>query len=94
MARDAAPIDATNMPDVSRLVHEVNRTGRPRLLRANGETARLSPARPHRRPKAPSAADIAAALAVAGAWEGRLDFDQLKQDLAAAQWDDNRDRSL
>ena len=45
MTREAQPIDASGMPDVSRLVHEVNRTGRPTLIQAGGEAARLSPAR-------------------------------------------------
>ena len=46
------------------------------------------------RRKAPTKADIEAALSVAGAWEGHVDFDQLKRDLQAAQWDDNTARSL
>ncbi len=45
MTPEAHPIDAGGMPDVSRLVHEVNRTGRSRLIQADGEAARLSPAR-------------------------------------------------
>lgn len=55
MTPEAYPIDVGGMPDVSRLVHEVNRTGRSRLILADGEVARLSPAgrisqeRPERR---------------------------------------------
>jgi hypothetical protein len=44
--RDPLPIDANEMPDVSRLVREVAQSGRPRLLTVNGYSALLSPARP------------------------------------------------
>jgi hypothetical protein len=33
------------MPALSELVHEVNRTGQPRLIEADGEVARLLPVR-------------------------------------------------
>ena len=39
------------MPDVARLVQDVNRSGRPRLLQAGDQAARLVPARPTRRPR-------------------------------------------
>jgi hypothetical protein len=54
MARDAIPIDVSTMPDLARLVKEVARDGRPRVLReANADVAVISPVRgraPRRRP--------------------------------------------
>jgi hypothetical protein len=89
MAQETRPIDANGMPDVSRLVHEVNRDGRPRLILADGESARLSPVRVPRRRADPSQADIQAALATAGAWKGLMDPEELKQRLREEQWDES-----
>jgi hypothetical protein len=45
MTQEARVFDASDLPDVSQLVHEVNRSGQPLLIEADGEAARLSPAR-------------------------------------------------
>ncbi len=91
MTREAAPIDISTMPDLAQLADEVARTRQPRVLR-RGETdiAVLSPARPRPRPrrKRISEADIAASLAAAGAWKGRVDTERLKRELDAARGDD------
>jgi hypothetical protein len=81
MAHDLQPIDATNIPDLARLVHEVNQTGQAQLIRANGDTARLSPAQPRRRGRQPTKADIEASLAAAGSWQSLIDAEQLERDL-------------
>ena len=69
MPRKATPIDVSAMPEVSRLVREVTRTGRARLLEVNGDAALLSPAPPRRRAtKTASRARLGAAfLAARGA---------------------------
>lgn len=45
MAQEAHVFDASSLPDISRLVHEVNRSGQPWLIEADGEAAQLAPAR-------------------------------------------------
>ena len=81
MAQEARPLAVSTMPDVSRLVQDVNRTGRPRLLQVSGELARLSPARPRVRAQGtqPTPEAIAAALAAAGSWKGLIDPDEFKR---------------
>ncbi|MHB8575521.1 MAG: hypothetical protein ACYDCQ_09330 [Dehalococcoidia bacterium] len=94
MTREARPIDATDMPDVSRLVQEVNRTGRPRLLQVGGKSARLSPARAKRRVSTPSKVDIDASISAAGSWTGLVDADQLKRDLDEARGSESSSLTL
>jgi hypothetical protein len=94
MTNEARPLDASSMPDVSRLVREVNRTGRPRLLQVDGETARLSPAR---RPRAqtPAQAEFEAGLAAAfGAWKGLVDPEAFKRQRRELEIHDRNPRSL
>ena len=91
MARELAPVDISTMPDLARLAEEVRSTGTPRRLRRGGEdVAILSPARPRRRTlkgKTVTQADIDAVMALAGAWKGQVDTEQLKRDLDAARSD-------
>ena len=96
MAQEAGPIDARNMPDVCRLVHEVNQTGRARLIQVGGEMARLSPARPRARAqgKRPTPEAIEAALAAAGSWKGLIDPEEFKRQRQELQIDDRPVRSL
>ncbi|HZU75429.1 MAG TPA: hypothetical protein VFA70_01610 [Dehalococcoidia bacterium] len=90
MARDTAPIDASAMPDVSRLVQEVARTGKPCRLQSGDAEAVLSPIRPRRRRQALTPAEREKALqAFLGAWKGLIDPDQLKRELNELQRDDS-----
>ena len=74
MARELAPIDITDDPDLLRFAEEVRRTGLPRLLRRGDEdVAVLSPVgnlgrRGARRRKTYTKADDEAFLSAAGAW--------------------------
>jgi hypothetical protein len=95
MANETQPFDASSLPDVSRLIHDVNRTGQPRLIQAGGEAARLSPARRPRRSAALTPLQREKLLrATFGGWKGLIDADQLKQDLQALQQDASLPRSL
>jgi hypothetical protein len=94
MAQEARPIDASSMPDVSRLVHEVNQTGRPRLIQAGADTARLSPARPRRAASLTPVQREEILRATFGGWKGLIDPDQLKRELNELQQDDSLPRSL
>lgn len=84
-----SPIDASEMPDVSRLVREVAQSGRPRLLQMNGFAALLSPVRPRRTSKRQGFTDAQwdAVMSAVGGWEGLVDAEQLKRDLDAARSD-------
>jgi len=81
MTRSAIPIDASSMPDVSRLVQEVAQTGTPRLLQVGGAAAVLSPARPrHHTAKATTQAEFEAGLtATFGAWKELIDPMEFKR---------------
>lgn len=78
MARELAPIDVTNDPELLRLAEEVRHSGAPRLLRRGDEDlAVLAPVggvtrRTTRKAKTYTKADDDAFLASAGAW---ADFD-------------------
>ena len=91
MASESQPIDISTIPELARLVDEVQRTNRPRRLRRdNTDVAILSPARfipSRRRGKAVNQADIDASLAAVGSWQGLVDAEQLKADLDAARSD-------
>lgn len=86
MARELAPIDVTNDPELLRLAEEVRHSGRPRLLRRGGEDlAILSPVgrvtrRPTRKAKTCTKADDEAFLASAGSWRGNVDVDRFLAD--------------
>jgi hypothetical protein len=91
VTNEARPIDATRMPDVSRLIHEVNRTGRSQIVEAGGEAARLSPATlRHGRTDLTPAQREAQLRKAFGAWKGLVDAEQLKRDLDAARGSDSR----
>jgi hypothetical protein len=91
MAREAATIDITGMPDLIRLAEEVARTRTPRVLRRGDEdVAVLSPAPPKRRPKGKqlTPARREAVLATAGAWKGHIDAERFKREIKDARSDD------
>jgi len=91
MTSELSPIDISTIPELARLVDEVQRTNQPRRLRRdNTDVAILAPAHPtpsRRRGKAVTQADIAASLAAVGSWQGLVDPEQLKADLDAARGD-------
>lgn len=86
MARELTPVDVTDTPDLLRLAEEVRRSGKPRLLRRDGEAlAVLSPApaprkRRARKPKTYTQADDEAFLASAGSWKGNVDVEKFLND--------------
>jgi len=96
MAQEARPLDTTNMPELSQLVREVARTGQPRLLRADGDAALLSPAaKPHRGRKSVTQGDFEAAMnATFGAWNDQIDAEEFKRQRAELQEHDREPRSL
>ncbi len=91
MAREAAAVDISTMPDLVRLAEEVARTGTPRVLR-RGDTdiAILSPAKPKHRFKGKRVTeeDIAAALATFGTWKD-LDAEKFLRELDEARSDNS-----
>jgi hypothetical protein len=93
MVREAAPLDVSTIPELARLAEEVARTGRARLLRQHDtDLAILAPVAPRRRSRTGRTAqrtkpDTEAVMALAGAWQGEVDTEQLKRDLDAARGD-------
>jgi hypothetical protein len=90
MVHEAAPIDASTMPDVSRLVREVARTGQARVIQADGDAAVLSPARRRRKTaKAMTREEFQAGLhATYGAWKGLIDPEEFKRQRQELQEDE------
>ena len=85
MAKELAPIDVTNAPDLLRLAEEVRRTGRPRLIRREDEdlavlTPVAAPAK-RRSTRGKTEADREAFLSSAGGWRGLVDVDQFLKDI-------------
>jgi hypothetical protein len=91
VAEPIEPLDVTNRPELLALAQEVSASGRPRLLRRNGETlAMLVPVTTSRRSRKrrKTKADYEAFLSAAGSWSD-VDTDEL---LATIY--ESRDRSL
>jgi hypothetical protein len=87
MSKDIESVDITHTPVLLHLAEEVAATMQPRQFQKNGETiAVLMPvaSKRHNR-RAPSRADREAALSAFGAWDGNVDVDRLKADLAASR---------
>jgi len=96
MAEHAAPIDATHMPDVSRLVREVARTGQARKILADGDEAVLAPASRRRsRAKQQTQAEFEAEMrATFGGLKDLIDPDEFKRQRRELQVDNREPRSL
>jgi hypothetical protein len=95
MVREAVTIDVTNMPELSALVRDVARTGRPRLLQADGAAAVLSPARRSRSARATTQEEFESALnATFGAWKDLIDPDEFKRQRRELQEHDREPRFL
>jgi hypothetical protein len=87
MSREIKTVDITRTPELLHLAEEVAATMQPRRFQKEGKTiAVLMPvaARPGTR-RLPTAADRQAAIAAFGAWDGNVDVNQLKADLAASR---------
>jgi hypothetical protein len=87
MAREIAAIDITKNPALRKLAKEVRDSGRPRVLRENGEdVAKVVPLRPApKRKRRDPEADRQAFLASAGSWKGLIDLDQFLKDNRASR---------
>ena len=95
MVHEAAPIDASTMPDVSRLVQEVARTGQTRVLRVDGQEAVLCPTRRPRTTRAASQEAFEAAMnATFGGWKGLIDPEEFKRQRRELQVDERAPRTL
>ena len=97
MATELTPIDVRQVPELAHLVDEVRATRKPRrITRDNEDVAVLVPVAPttRRRPRRPTAADLAAFHAAAGSWKDHLDPDTFKRERQELQVDDKPPRSL
>ena len=85
MAKEMRSIDISSVPDMVRIAEEVRTSGRPRILRRNGEDmAMVIPighGRKHRTSHARTQADYDAFLSSAGGWKGLVDGDKLLTDI-------------
>jgi hypothetical protein len=93
MTSELAPIDIHQVPELARLVDEVRASRKPRRLVAGDEDVALlvpTPATPRRSRRAwrPRPEDLAAALALAGAWKDQIDPDEFKRERQELQIDD------
>ena len=85
MAKEMRPIDISSVPDLVRIAEEVRTTGRPRILRRNGEDMAMvipiAHGRKRRAKRARTEADYEAFLSAAGGWKGLVDADKLLADI-------------
>jgi hypothetical protein len=85
MAKEMRSIDISSVPDMVRIAEEVRTSGRPRILRRNGEDmAMVIPiAQGHKRntKRTRTQADYDAFLSAAGGWKGLIDADKLLADI-------------
>ena len=78
------PIDITTMPDLARIVEEVEATKKPReLRRENRVVAVISPAKrtPANKKRGKTKADYEAFKSAAGGWKDLVDTEKLKRDI-------------
>ena len=84
MAQELIPLDVSDTPDLLRIAEEVRRSGKPRLLRRDGEDlAVIAPVtRPVKRTRkrVKTNADREAFLSSAGGWQGNVDVDRFLED--------------
>jgi hypothetical protein len=93
MARELAPIDIRQVPEIAHLVDEVRASQKPRrIVRDGEELAVLTPApagrRRSRKDWRPSPEALAAALTLAGAWKDQIDPEEFKRQHRELQIDD------
>jgi hypothetical protein len=79
------PIDITTMPDLARIVEEVEATKTPRELRREDKTVAVItpviPANKATKKRGKTKADYEAFKSAAGGWKDLVDTDQLKRDI-------------
>ena len=85
MATHPTPIDISNMPDLMRLVEEVEVTKQPRKLMRDKETIALLVPVAKAEKKSTSQKRYKAFLAAAGSLKGLLDADELKEHIAESR---------
>ncbi len=80
-------VDISTYPELQQLVEDMRRTDEPRLLRLGDEdVAILSPIKKRgRRKRERTQEDREAFLASAGSWEGLVDTEKLKADIAESR---------
>ncbi|MGH2494486.1 MAG: hypothetical protein ACRDIV_07260 [Ktedonobacteraceae bacterium] len=85
MAKEMRSIDISGVPDMVRIAEEVRTSGRPRILRRNGEDmAMVIPIAHGHKSKSKrtrTKADYDAFLSAAGGWKGLVDADKLLADI-------------
>ncbi len=89
MRREDEPVDVTASPELQRLAEEVRRTGKPRLLRREGEALAMIVPLPMKasRPlekRALTTQDVEAFRAAAGTWSD-VDVDRFLTEVYAAR---------
>src|SRR5579859_926226 len=85
MAKEMRSIDISSVPDLVRIAEEVRASGRPRILRRDGEdVAMMIPighSRKHRTGRIRTQADYDAFLSSTGGWKALVDGDKLLRDI-------------
>jgi len=85
MAKEMRSIDISGVPDMVRIAEEVQTSGRPRILRRNGEDMVIVIPIAHGRKRgtrrARTQANYDAFLLSAGGWKGLVDGDKLLADI-------------
>ena len=85
MAKDVRSIDISSVPDLVRIAEEVRTSGKPRILRRNGEDMAMVIPIAHSRKRGTgrtrTQADYDAFLSSAGGWKGLVDGDKLLSDI-------------
>lgn len=85
MAKDMRSIDISSVPDLVRIAEGVRTSGRPRILRRNGEDMAMVIPIVHSRKRGTrhtrTQADYDAFLSSAGGWKGLVDGDKLLTDI-------------
>jgi hypothetical protein len=80
MSRTLTPIDISNMPDLVRLVEEVETTNTPRELKRDNQTVAVLMPTIHVPAKKTSKTSVKEVLALAGAW-GERNWDEVEAEL-------------
>jgi len=85
MAKEMRSIDISGVPDLVKIAEEVRMTGKPRILRRNGEEMAMvipiSLTRRHKATQNRTKSDYDAFLSAAGGWKGLVDADKLIEDI-------------
>jgi hypothetical protein len=86
MAEEHSPIDISGIPELLRIVEDVQLTRRPRVLtRGSKDVAVVVPVPVKAKRGRGRADDREAVLGTAGSWKGLVDADELKAQLASGR---------